>query len=154
MARTFCLLVLLTVSVSAFGQIPGMDSLKESGAMDSLKQAAGGSMSALLENQLDISEDQAEGSIGSLLSLASEKLNAGDFDKLAGMIPGADKYMDTAKSLGAVTGPLKNLDGLTQSLSSLGISSETIEKFIPTIKDYLGKLGGDEAMALLNQVLG
>lgn len=140
------------ITATAFGQT--MPSMNADDAMASLEDVAGGSMSGLLQDQLGLSSDQADGSIGSLLSLANSKLSAGDFDKFAGMIPGADKYMDAAKSLGAVTGPLKSLGDLNQSLSALGISPETIEKFIPMVTDYLGKLGGPDASALLSQVLG
>ena len=148
-------LLLLAVSSLAQGQsMPSMDDLKSDDAMKSLESAAGGSLSGLLQGQLGLTEDQADGSIGSLLSLAGEKLESGEFDKLAGMIPGADKYMDTAKSLGAVTGPLKSLDDLNKSLGALGISPETIEKFVPMVTEYVGKLGGDDAMGLLQKVLG
>jgi len=155
MTRTIWLLVLVAAPFTASGQtMPDMDSLKSGKAMESLQDAAGGSISALLQKQLGMTGDQADGSIGSLLSLASEKLSAGEFDKLAGLIPGADGYMDAARNLGAVAGPLKNVADLNQALSALGISPETIEKFAPMVTDYLGKLGGDDVRALLKQVLG
>jgi hypothetical protein len=131
-----------------------MDNLKSDDAMAALESAAGGSLSSLLQDQLNLTSDQAEGGIGSLLSLANEKLNAGEFDKLAGMIPGADGYLEAAKNLGAITGPLKSVGDLNQSLSALGITPETIEKFVPMVTQYLGTIGGDEAKALLGQLLG
>ena len=70
------------------------------------------------------------------------------------MIPGADKYLQAAKDLGAVTGPLKNIDGANSALASLGISPESISKFVPIVTDYLGKLGGDDAVATLQKVFG
>ena len=97
---------------------------------------------------------QADGSIGSMLSLASQKLSAGDYDKFAGMIPGADKYLESAKSLGAVAEPLASLGDFNSALSSLGISPETIEKYVPMITEYVGKLGGDDATKLLSQLFG
>ena len=155
MTRRFWPLFALVLSSTAFGQsIPGMENLGKNDALKSIENVASGSMAGLLQGQLGLTEDQAEGSIGSLLSLASEKLNAGEFDQLAGMIPGADKYMDAAKSLGAVTGPLSSLADLNQSLAALGIPPETIEKFMPMVTDYLGKLGGNEVMSLLQKVTG
>ncbi len=148
-------LVLLALSSTAFAQsLPSMDDLKSNETLKSIESAASGSMTSLLQSQLGLTEDQAEGGMGSLLSLASEKLSSGEYDQLAGMIPGADKYLDAAKSLGAVTGPLKSLTDLNQSLASLGIPPETIEQFLPMVTDYLGKLGGDDAMGLLQKVLG
>ena len=70
------------------------------------------------------------------------------------MILGAEKYMGIAKSLGAVTGPLNDLAGLNTALGSLGISADTVSKFVPTITDYLGTLGGDDAKQLLQEALG
>lgn len=154
MKRTLWLLLILSTSPVPGQTLPGIGDLDTGAAMDSLEKAAGGSLSGLLQGQLGITEDQANGSIGSLLSLAGEKLSAGDFDQLAGMIPGADGYLDAARSLGAVSGPLKTLGDLNGALSALGISPETIEKFVPMVTEYLGKIGGDEAKALLGQVLG
>jgi hypothetical protein len=154
MTKSICLL-LMVAALPAIGQtLPSMDNLKSDDAMAALESAAGGSLSSLLQDQLNLTSDQAEGSIGSLLSLANEKLNAGEFDKLAGMIPGADGYLEAARNLGAITGPLKSVGDLNQSLSALGITPETIEKFVPMVTQYLGTIGGDEAKALLGQLLG
>jgi hypothetical protein len=60
--------------------------------------------------------------LGSVLTLAQEKLAAGDFDKVAAAIPGASRYVDMAKSLGAVTGPIGNKAGLTSALGRLGMN--------------------------------
>jgi hypothetical protein len=154
MTKKFWLLLALAASPVMGQTLPEMSDLNAADAMESLENATGGSISSLLQGQLGLTEDQADGSIGSLLSLAGEKLSASDFDKLAGMIPGADQYLESAKSLGAVTNPLKSLADLNESLAALGISPETIEKFVPMVTDYLGKLGGDDAKALLAQFLG
>ena len=154
MPRILLPVLALILSTLAHGQsMPSVDALKSSDTLKSVQDAAGGSLSGLLQSQLGLTEDQADGSIGSLLELAGEKLSAGDFDKFAGMIPGADKYLETAKSLGALAGPLTSVSDLNESLSSLGISQETIQRYVPMITDYVGKLGGDEAKALLQQVL-
>src|SRR5262245_1047906 len=65
-----------------------------------------------LTSSLGVTENQAVGGVGSVLTLAQEKLAAGEFDKIAGLIPGSSKYLDMAKSLGAVTGPIGNVAGL------------------------------------------
>jgi len=46
------------------------------------------------------------------------------------------------------------MGGLNTALGSLGISPETVSKFVPTITDYLGKLGGDDAKNLLQKAFG
>lgn len=77
-----------------------------------------------------------------MLTLAQEKLTSGQFDKVAKYIPGADKYVGMAKSLGAVTGPLGGMSGLTSAMDKLGISPDTTAKFIPAVTNYVGKAGG------------
>jgi hypothetical protein len=153
--RTILLAVML---LPALGYAQSMESLKGMVSKDTMKQAGdllGGSMSGLLQQQLDLSPDQADGGIGSMLSLASEHLSGDEFEQLAGAIPGASGYLDKAKALGAVTGPLQNIAGLNNALSSLGIPAETVAKFVPTILDYLGKAGGgSDAAGLLTRALG
>jgi len=147
-----CVLILPTM---AFSQ--SMDDLKKMATSDEAQSAMdsmGGSLSGLLQGGLDVTEDQADGSIGSMMSLASQKLSAGDYDKFANMIPGADKYLESAKSLGAVAEPLASLGDFNNALSSLGISAETVEKYVPMITEYVGKLGGDDATKLLSKIFG
>lgn len=124
--------------------------------LSSLKSAAAGlkdPLLGLLTSQLGVNEDQAKGGIGSILSLAKEKLSAGDYAKVANAVPGASKYLQSAKTLGAVSGPLKNLAGLQGALGKLGMSSDVSAKFIPTVTDFVGKAGGGEAQTLLQSVL-
>jgi hypothetical protein len=109
---------------------------------------------SLLRRSLGMSADQMEGGLGSILALAQEKLARGDFDKIAAAIPGASGYLDKAKKLGAVTGPLKDLSGLNSALGRLGIDKETAAKFVPAVKDVVAKLGGDDVGKLLGSVLG
>ena len=109
---------------------------------------------ALLGQSLGMSKNQMEGGLGSILSLAQEKLARGDFDKVAAAIPGASKYLEQAKSLGAVTGPLKDVSGLTSALGRLGIDQQTVSQFLPAAQKLVGQLGGDEVGKLLGSVLG
>lgn len=155
MATRFPLLIAILLPALAGAQ--ASDLLKDAQSSDMLKGAAEGMSDALpsvLQNQLGLSKDQAEGGLGSLLSLAGENLGAVDFDKLKGMIPGASGYIDAAKNLGAVTGPLENLDGLNSALAKLGISPDVVAQFVPTVTQYLGKFGGADATRLLQKALG
>ncbi len=108
---------------------------------------------ASLMSSLGVTQNQAEGGLGSMLTLAREKLAAGDFDKIAAVIPGASKYLDKAKSLGAVAGPLANAAGLSGAFSKLGISPETAGKFIPKVTKYVGKVGGKDLGTMLANAL-
>ena len=102
-----------------------------------------------LKSALGVTDNQAQGGLGSILTLAQEHLAKGDFDKIAQVVPGAQKYLDAAKKLGAVTGPVKNSAGLNSAYSRLGIAPETAAKFTPTVLDAVGKVGGDSVRNLL-----
>ena len=146
--------VLLSTALAFAQSMPDLSSLSSSDSLSGLADKLPVDAADFLQNELDMTEDQAEGSLGSLLSLASENLNSGQFDQLASLIPGANKYLDAAKSLGAVSEPLKSLGDLNNALASLGVSPEMIQQFIPMISDYVGKIGGADAAALLQQALG
>lgn len=125
----------------------------QNSTLDSLTSSLKDPLMKLLTSQLDVTEAQATGGVGSYLTLAQEKLPKGDFDKIASYIPGASKYMESAKSLGAVSGPLKNLAGLNAALGKLGMKPETVSKFAPTVTDYIGKVGGDSVKQMLVGVM-
>jgi hypothetical protein len=122
-------------------------------SMSDLAGAMKDPLIAALTSKLGVTDNQAKGGMGSLLTLAKEKLGGGDFSKLTALIPQASKYMDTAKQLGAVAGPLVNKAGLNGALAKLGMKPETVSKFVPTVTDYLGKIGGDSAKNLLASAL-
>jgi Protein of unknown function VcgC/VcgE (DUF2780) len=106
-----------------------------------------------LTSTLGVTEEQAQGGVGSILTLAQEKLAAGDFDKIAEVIPGSEEYLDMAKDLGAVTGQVGNLTGLNSALGRLGITPDQAAKFVPAVTDAVTKTGGPEVGKLLNGVL-
>ena len=106
-----------------------------------------------LTKSLGVTQDQAEGGVGSILTLAQEKLAKGDFDKIAALIPGASGYLQKAKSLGAVAGPLVNGAGLNGALGKLGMDAATAAKFIPTVTKFVSKAGGSKLGGLLTTAL-
>jgi hypothetical protein len=128
------------------------DALKSTAT--SAMNSASGSLTGMLASKLGVTQNQAEGGVGSMLKLAQEKLSAGDFDQVAKAIPGAQKYLDKAKALGAYTGALNNLGGLNGALAKLGIPPDTAAKFVPAVTNYVSKLGGSKTGALLKSALG
>ena len=121
--------------------------------LGSLTSALKNPLMGMLTSKLGVTEAQATGGVGSYLALAQEKLAKGDFDKIASLVPGASKYIEQAKALGAVTGPLKNLAGLNGALGKLGMNAETIGQFVPLVTDYLGKAGGSGVQKALAGML-
>jgi hypothetical protein len=106
-----------------------------------------------LTSSLGLTQDQAEGGVGSILTLAQEKLAKGDFDKVAALIPGASGYLEKAKTLGAVAGPLLNGAGLNGALGKLGINAATASKLVPQVTKFVSKAGGSQLGGLLANAL-
>jgi hypothetical protein len=120
--------------------------------LGSVTNALGGGISDILSNKLGVNSNQAQGGLGAMLTLAKEKLSGTEYGKIAGLIPDAAKYIDLAKKLGAVVGPLKNMAGLNKAFGKLGMNQETSSKFVPTVTDVLSGLGGDTVKGLLGKV--
>lgn len=133
------------------GALAALPAVAGAQSLDSLKSLLSSSdpIVGALKSTLGVTDNQAEGGLGSILTLAQEKLAKGDFDKIAQVVPGSQKYLDAAKKLGAVTGPLMNSAGLNSALGRLGIAPETAAKFTPTVLDAVGKVGGDSVRSLL-----
>jgi len=105
-------------------------------------------LTTLLTKQLGVSESQANGGVGSMLQLAQEKLTAGEFDSITKVIPGSQKYLDSAKQL-LGGGKVGNASGLQSAFSKLGMSPDMVSKFEPVVTDYVGTLAGPQAKSLL-----
>jgi Protein of unknown function VcgC/VcgE (DUF2780) len=143
--RIVFLLVLLAIS-----PVTSAQSVASAQTLDSLKSFKEPLVS-LLHSQLGVTENQARGGIGSMLALAQEKLAKDDFEQVVSLVPGAT-YLDTARRLGAVTGPVTSMAGLNDALSRMGLNPETAAKFVPAVTDYLGQTGGEATQNLLAKV--
>jgi hypothetical protein len=128
----------------------GLVSVASAGLTDSLTSIG---LDSLLGKQLGITGDQSKGGIGAILGMAKGKLSADDYAKVAGAIPGADKYVAKAQSLGLLNKPIKDKSGLDGAFSKLGIPKDKSEKMVPTVTDLVGKVGGSEAQSLLSGAL-
>ncbi len=114
----------------------------------------GKDLDSLLGKQLGLTSDQSKGGIGAILGLVKEKMSSADFDKIAAAVPGADKYVSKAKKLGLLDKPINNKEGLGAAFSKLGIPEDKASKMVPTVKDLVGKIGGDEVKSLMSGILG
>ncbi len=133
------LLLIVTVTLG------GCETFQAMGGTDTLVQ--------LLTSQLGVTETQATGGVGSILSLAKEKLSGVNFSTLANLIPGTEHFMKGAQDLGAVTGPVGDRTGLTAAFARLGMGSDMVGKFGELLGDFVGKTGGEPARNLLASVL-
>jgi hypothetical protein len=153
MQRRNFLLAIGLAGLATSNQASATDPLSTDALKSSVLGAGSNALMGSLTSKLGVTQSQAEGGVGSILKLAQEKLVKGDFDKIAAAIPGSQKYLDTAKSLGAYSGAIGNLAGLNSSLAKLGIPPETAAKFLPLVTDFVGKVGGEKVGALLKSAL-
>ncbi len=114
---------------------------------------SGSDLLGTVTKSLGLSEAQANAGIGSLLSLAKEKLPADTFDKVAKAIPGADGMLKAAADAGGMTAPIGNLAGLSNQFAKLGISQEQVGKLVPAVNDAVGKTAGSDVGSALAGVL-
>ena len=119
-----------------------------------LDSIMGKDLDSLIGKQLGLTGDQSKGGIGAILGMAKEKLSAGDYDKLAAAIPGADKYLSKARKLGVLNSPIQNRAALNDALAKLGIPKETADQFVPAVTEMLAQTGGEEVKAVLSSFLG
>jgi hypothetical protein len=126
--------------------------------------------SALVGNvmsQLGLSQPQAEGGLGSLLSLAQSNLSENDFGQLSDSIPNADGLLAAVPALSSnnsMSGLLSKAGDLGSALQGsamvydafekLGISKEYITPMANIAKSYLQQSGGDGTVDLLMKGLG
>jgi hypothetical protein len=106
-----------------------------------------------LASSLGISPEQAGGSLGSILSLAQNKLPAIDYASLTAVIPGADSYIKMAKDAGVLTDPITDVGRLNSAMDKLGISPETTSSLYSKLGDFVGSAGGDSMKDSLLAIL-
>lgn len=123
-------------------------------ACSSMKSMTGASpqLTGLLMQQLGVTEEQANGGVGSMLKLAQEKLSAGDFDQIAKAVPGSSKYLDSAKKL-LGGGNVGDKAGLQSTFSKLGMSPDMVDKFKPMLTQLVSTAGGEKYGSMLANVL-
>ncbi|MDT4330941.1 DUF2780 domain-containing protein [Methylomonas sp. MED-D] len=139
-----------------FAQTPALPSVPAAGNLGAEMDLVG-----LLVGQLGISPQQALGGVGSIFSLAQQRLNPGDFSLLSSNVPNMDRYLGAVSNQpkfgddggSSLLGTAGGLLGLAGSFQSLGMNSSMIGQFVPVVLQYVQNQGGASAMALLEQAL-
>jgi hypothetical protein len=120
-----------------------------------------------LVNQLGVNQQQAMGGVGSIFSLAQQRMNPTDFMQLRGNVPGIDQYLSAvpqpsssslligsaASMLGGQVGGLGDLAALAGSFQTLGMNTNMITQFVPLVLQYVQGQSGAGAMSLLQSAL-
>lgn len=134
------LLVAVAIAVSGCASTGSpMDATKGVFAADSLVGSLG---------KLGMSPSQATGSLGSLVSLASNRLSPADFAKFSGYLPNADKYLKAAEAAGLLKTPVKDVAGLNNNFATLGVEPNVARSFLGEMSKYFTAQGGDTARSL------
>jgi hypothetical protein len=160
-------------SFSVFAQQSMLGGLADKAKSSNMADLVSGpSITGLLGNltgNLDVSPDQAQGGLASIMNYAKDNLSADDFSTIAEQIPGTDSILKQLPDLGGVSsggmGSLLSkaaeysdqLGGtalLAQQFESLGLDPDMIMGFVSQISSYLDTPEGQKAKELLMSSLG
>lgn len=124
--------------------------------------------------QLNVTEDQAQGGLGSIFTAVQQNLSGDDFGKLTGALPGITDLIakvpqtNTAggglagmagaalNAFGASNSSLGKVAALAQvagQFKSIGLDADMVAKFLPIVMKFANSQGGDIAKKLLEKVL-
>lgn len=118
-----------------------------------------------LMSSLGVSEKQAAGGAGSLLNYAKGNLGEEEFASVSNSIPDISSIMSSVPKAAGKTGgfgdmasalggdSLGGIASLASGFSGLGLDAGMIQKFIPTILEYVQGSGGEDVMKLLQGAL-
>ncbi len=131
--------------------------------------ASAAGLTDTLMSSLGVSQKQASGGAGALLKYAKGNLKKDEFSKVSSAIPDMSSLLAAAPAVAKATGgsmgglggmasalggdSLGGIASLASSFSDLGLSADMIQKFIPTILEYVKGSGGDSVMNLLSGAL-
>ena len=118
-----------------------------------------------LTKELDLTQEQAEGSIGALLCLAQANLTREEFQQIADAIPAVSDVMGRSPRFEAhpqtrikvhisrMFGGLGALAPLTRPLGTLQIEKKTIPVIAKAISRWLAGNGSSESSEILSKVM-
>ena len=126
-------------------------------------QAQTGSLVSTLVSQLGVTDKQASGGAGSILSYAKSNLSADDFGKITKAVPETEGLVKAAPAsstdalggnLGGTLGSIAGAASLTDSFQKLGLSGDMVLKFAPVVVNYVSGKGGSSVGGVLSGALG
>ena len=100
-----------------------------------------------------LSTKQAAGGLGSVLSLAQQKLPATEYSSLTKYLPGADKYVKVAQDAGVLSDPIRDVQQMNEAFKKLGLDPNQARGLLGYTGDYLDQQGGEPARGLLVRTL-
>jgi hypothetical protein len=111
-------------------------------------------------SELGVTPRQAQAAAGTVFGLSKTKLSAGDFAKIAGVVPGMEGLLKAApagkqSALDVIAGQaggasgLGAIAGVASTLTKLGLKPDQIAKLAPTLVKAVQSKGGAEVAGLL-----
>ncbi|MBY7918644.1 DUF2780 domain-containing protein [Vibrio fluvialis] len=98
-------------------------------------------------SQLPISDQQATGGVGALLSLAQNQLSDSNSAELSKLIPGMDQLtnLNLSGSKDMLSG-IQSLESVNKVFEQLGLDSSMVSQFAPLLLQYLTGQGASEGL--------
>ncbi|MCH1919564.1 DUF2780 domain-containing protein [Shewanella sp. A3A] len=156
----------MAANASLFDNISSKLAQKPATSQPSTTEASSDLVSSVM-SQLNLNQNQAEGGLGSLLTMAQSSLSSSDFSQISSAIPNASSLLAAAPSVdnkSGLSGLLSKAGNVGSSLQGsamvydafekLGISKEMIAPMVDILKNYLQSQGGTGTASLLTQGLG
>ena len=109
----------------------------------------------MLTSQLGVSEKQAAGGSGSLLSFAKDQMSSADFDVVSSALPdvsglikgapdgGSSLLGSSGSLLGGSSSGLGDIAGVASTFSDLGMSTDMVNQFVPVVLEYAQTAGSE-----------
>lgn len=135
------LVILWLFTATGCSSLGGSSALIESLSSDPLVSG--------LTSSLGLDTKQAAGGLGSLLSLAENKLPGADYESLSRLLPGSSKYLEVAQDAGILSEPITDVRGLNSAMGELDITPSQASQLVGQVSDFVGKAGGESAKNLL-----
>jgi len=122
---------------------------------DDLMSAAslfgGDSLVTDVTSKLGLDAKQVAGGLGAALSYVQSRLPESNYKAITQFLPGADKYLDFAKTAGLLDSPITDKAQLSSTLNDLGVPPDTAQQMYRQVGDYIAGNGGETAkVAFLN----
>lgn len=182
--KKLCLLVLLILNLSASAHAEGwLDSIKEFMGLGETKTEVQPTakvadaktetvdimgMVSQISSSLNVSAEQAEGGMASLVNYAKNNLSDVDYSALASKVPGIDDLLSKVPDTSNVTSEgmssmldqasnysesLKGANDVKKQFEALGLTPEMISNYVSQAKSYLDTEQGKQAKDLLMEGL-
>ena len=130
------------------------------------------SLVSAVSGNLNVSNEQSQGGIASVMNYVQSNLSNGEYSQLAKNIPGLDGLLDDVPALSDSSAPnsssslsgllnkaseysstVKSVNDLKQQFEALGLSTDMIASFVSQISTYLNVNADSETQALFKSGL-